>query len=71
MSQRNLMLIDGHDHAATTGRWLVVRNSATGETVAEVPAGAAADVELAVAAAKREFDTGDWPRMTASQRSRS
>jgi aminomuconate-semialdehyde/2-hydroxymuconate-6-semialdehyde dehydrogenase len=41
---------------------------ATGETIARVANGGAADVDGALAAARRAFDDGPWPRTTASQR---
>lgn len=70
MADQTRMLIDGRRVAATSGRWLPVRNPATGEVITEVPAGDATDVDLAVAAARQEFDHGDWSRMTAAQRAR-
>jgi phenylacetaldehyde dehydrogenase len=64
------MVIDGERRAAASGEWLTVLNPSTGEAIAEVPAGAAADVEAAVAVAKREFDSGAWPRLSAGARAR-
>ena len=43
-------------------------NPATEEVFAEVAAGGAADVNLAVCAARRAFDDGPWPQMSASER---
>jgi acyl-CoA reductase-like NAD-dependent aldehyde dehydrogenase len=43
---------------------------ATGAEIATVGAGAPADVDLAVAAARRAFDEGPWPRMTGAERAR-
>ncbi|WP_030571566.1 aldehyde dehydrogenase [Streptomyces aureocirculatus] len=40
----------------------------TGEVFARVPHAAAADVDRAVAAARRAFDEGPWPRMTLDER---
>jgi acyl-CoA reductase-like NAD-dependent aldehyde dehydrogenase len=63
------MLIDGKEHAAVSGELLPVLNPATGVQIAEVPAGAAEDVDLAVTAAKRAFE-GPWPRLNPKERAR-
>ncbi|MQM18468.1 hypothetical protein Taro_051460 [Colocasia esculenta] len=42
----------------------------TGEVIAHVAEGEAEDVNRAVAAARKAFDEGSWPRMTAYDRSR-
>lgn len=43
-------------------------NPATGEVAGKVPRGQAADVDRAVAAARRAFDDGEWPRMSYRDR---
>lgn len=43
-------------------------NPATGEIVARFATGTAADLDMAVAAARTAFDAGPWPQMTAQQR---
>jgi 5-carboxymethyl-2-hydroxymuconic-semialdehyde dehydrogenase len=43
-------------------------NPATNEPITTAPAGTAADVDVAVQAARRAFDEGPWPRMTAKER---
>ena len=43
-------------------------NPATNEVLADVASGGAADVDVAVQAARRAFDTGPWPKMTAAER---
>src|SRR5919106_6329375 len=43
---------------------------ATGTTLAEVPQAGPADVNAAVAAAKRSWDQGDWRRATPSERAK-
>ena len=50
-----------------TGRIEVV-NPATGAVWGSVPAGDAADVDAAMAAAREAFDSGPWPRMTPGER---
>lgn len=42
----------------------------SGERVAKVPAGGPGDIDRAVKAARKVFDTGPWPRMTGPQRER-
>ena len=54
------MLIDGEWVEATGGGWIEVRSPATGAVVGKVPRGTAADVDRAVAAARRSFDDGRW-----------
>ena len=70
MTDRELMIIDGQRVPAGNGRWLGVVNPATGQVIAEVPAGDADDVDRAVAAARRGFDEGEWPRMSAAARAK-
>jgi betaine-aldehyde dehydrogenase len=43
-------------------------NPATGSLVATFAQGSAAEVEMAVGAARAAFETGPWPRMTAQER---
>lgn len=45
-----------------------VHSPATGAYVGSVPRASAADVDAAVAAARRAFDTGEWPRMSVPER---
>jgi len=63
-----LMLIDGSWVAAQDGQAWNHSHPATGEDVASFPVAAAADVDLAVRAARRAFDEGPWPRARASER---
>src|ERR1700721_582226 len=44
---------------------------ATGEEVASFPVAGAADVDLAVRAARQAFDEGPWPRIRAGERGRT
>ena len=46
-------------------------NPATGEVLAEVSEGRAEDIDAAVTAARRAFDEGPWPRLSAGQRARA
>ncbi|MCC6646119.1 MAG: aldehyde dehydrogenase [Polyangiaceae bacterium] len=45
-----------------------VRSPATEELVGRVPDGTPADIDRAVAAARRAFDEGPWPRMSPGER---
>ena len=47
-----------------------VLDPATGERIASVGAGSAATVDEAVAAARRAFDEGPWPRMMPKERAK-
>ncbi len=61
------MFIDGDWAVAQTGETSEVINPATEEIIAEVPRGAEADVDRAVAGARRAFDT--WSMTTPAERS--
>jgi succinate-semialdehyde dehydrogenase / glutarate-semialdehyde dehydrogenase len=60
------MLIDGEWREGATGRTFVVRNPATGESIAEVPDGSLDDVRAAVEAAHRAFPA--WSHLPADGR---
>jgi betaine-aldehyde dehydrogenase/aminobutyraldehyde dehydrogenase len=60
------MFVAGEAVAAAGGETEAVLNPATGEEIAEVPNGSAADVEVAVAAAERAFD--GWAALTPGER---
>jgi phenylacetaldehyde dehydrogenase len=62
------MLIDGKMVGALSGKTFPVYNPATGTLIANVPEGDKADVDLAVAAARRAFDSGRWSAVSPSQR---
>ena len=64
------MLIDGKWVNAVSGKTFPTYNPATGEVLAQVAEGDKADVDLAVKAARKAFESGPWSRMTASQRGR-
>jgi len=60
--------IDGVFRPSVSGETFESLNPASNEVLALASAGEAADVDAAVAAARRTFDTGSWPRMKASER---
>ena len=64
------LLINGKWVPAKSGKTFDVYDPATDQVIAQVAEGDAADVELAVTAARAAFDTGPWSKMTASERGR-
>ncbi|KES04976.1 aldehyde dehydrogenase [Streptomyces toyocaensis] len=62
-------IIDGADHHGGGGTFAVV-SSRDGQVLADVADGGAAEVDLAVAAARRAFDDGPWPRFAPAERGR-
>jgi acyl-CoA reductase-like NAD-dependent aldehyde dehydrogenase len=62
------LFIDGRFVDAAKGGRFATVNPATGETLAEMSAGTAEDIDRAVAAAKRAFRSGVWSRMAPRQR---
>lgn len=66
--RRFAMFIDGRAHAGSSGADIVRESPAHGVSVSIYAAGAAADVDAAVAAARRAFDSGSWPRMGCAER---
>ena len=62
------LFIGGKWVEPSTADVIEVRSPATGEYVGKVPLAAAADVDAAVAAARKAFDEGPWPRMTPQER---
>jgi phenylacetaldehyde dehydrogenase len=70
-SRTRRMLIDGKWVEAASGKTLTTYDPATEEPLAEVPAGEKEDVDRAVRAARRAFESGPWRRMTPSERGRA
>jgi len=64
------MLIDGQWTAGAKGRTIERMSPAHGVVVSRYQSATAADAERAIAAARRAFDNGPWPRMTGAERSR-
>src|SRR5260221_437975 len=69
--RRAHMLIDGERVASADGRTFHTTNPATGELLAEVALAGVEDVNRAVAAARRAFDDGPWPRWSARRRAQA
>ena len=60
--------IGGHAVAAADGATFAMHNPATGQLLANVAACSAADVDLAVRAAREAFESGVWSRCAPSER---
>jgi len=61
-------LINGDWRDAVNGKTFDTINPATEQVITQVAEGDEADVQLAVEAARKAFDTGDWPKMDARDR---
>src|SRR5690349_1256628 len=62
------LFIDGGWREGVKGERRDVIDPATGTVVTTVAEGGAADIDAAVDAARRAFDHGPWPRMSARER---
>jgi gamma-glutamyl-gamma-aminobutyraldehyde dehydrogenase len=65
---RTEAFIDGAFVASATGARIATFNPATGTMLADVAACDDVDVDVAVAAARRAFESGEWSRMPPSER---
>ena len=64
------LFIDGQFVDAEGGQTTPILNPATGQKICDAPAASAADVDKAVRAARKAFDSGPWPGMSPSSRAR-
>jgi aldehyde dehydrogenase (NAD+) len=64
------MLIGGRWVNAVSGKTFETLNPATGEVICRVAEGDKADIDLAVKAARKAFESGPWARMSAADRGR-
>lgn len=62
------LYIDGQWTEACSGESFAVHDPATGRQIATVASGDAADIDAAVAAARRAFDNGSWSELTPALR---
>ena len=67
---RTQLFIDGAFRDAAGGGRYATENPATGQPLAEIARGGAADVDAAVAAARRAADDGRWSRLNPGDRKR-
>ena len=65
-ARRWQLLIDGEWVKAKSEQTFQTHNPATGELLAECAQADEVDIDRAVTAARRAFETGPWPAMTAS-----
>ena len=62
LAKKHHVLIDGKWVEAKSGKTFEVEDPATQEIIAHVPAGDKADIDAAVAAARKAFETRPWTR---------
>ncbi|CCB67169.1 MULTISPECIES: aldehyde dehydrogenase [unclassified Hyphomicrobium] len=65
---RNKAFIDGQFVPARSGKTFASVNPATGEILAEISSCDHEDIDLAVAAARRSFESGEWSRADPAHR---
>ena len=68
LARTHALLIDGAWVPAASGRTFEVRDPSSDRVIAHCAEGDAADVDRAVAAARRAFDDGEWARATPVDR---
>src|SRR5437868_1523175 len=64
------LFIGGKWLDSVSGKTFATTNPATGETICQVAEGDKADIDLAVKAARKAFESGPWPKTNASERGR-
>src|SRR5262245_38563281 len=62
------ILIDGKWCDSQSGKTFATYNPATEDKIADVAEGDAGDIDRAAKAARRAFESGDWPKMDARDR---
>ncbi len=62
------MYMDGEGHDPASGNYIETANPFTGKSWGLVPRGNGDDVDVAVGAAKQAFESGEWPKLTATAR---
>ncbi|KAL6497460.1 Aldehyde dehydrogenase 2 member B4, mitochondrial [Orobanche gracilis] len=65
------LLINGQFVDSTSGKTFPTLDPRTGQIIAHVAEGDAEDINRAVSAARKAFDEGPWPKMSAYERSRT
>jgi gamma-glutamyl-gamma-aminobutyraldehyde dehydrogenase len=69
-AMRTKAFINGEFRDAESGETFVTENPATGQPLANIAAGDAADIDAAVQAARRAFDEGRWSKRAPAERKR-
>jgi phenylacetaldehyde dehydrogenase len=70
LSKPRKMLIDGMWVEAASGKTFDTYDPATGKVLARIAEGDSEDVDRAVKAARRAFESGPWPNISPSERAR-
>src|SRR6516164_3619998 len=70
LAGKHQLLIDGKSRDATSGKRFDVVDPATGQAVAAVAEADAADVDEAVRAARKAFESGPWSKTSPQDRSK-
>ncbi len=70
MTSYDQLLIGGEWVAPAGNQRIEVRSPATLEVIGSVPEGVEADIDAAVAAARRAFDSGPWPTTPPTERAK-
>ena len=70
LGKERKLFIDGKWVPAKSGKSFAVEDPATQDTIAHVPAGDKEDIDLAVRAARRAFESGPWAHFSPAERSR-
>jgi phenylacetaldehyde dehydrogenase len=70
IKRANKLLIDGQWVPSASGKTFPTYNPATGEVITRCAEGDKEDINRAVAAARKAFESGPWPNMTAAERGR-
>jgi phenylacetaldehyde dehydrogenase len=70
LNQPRRMLIDGKWVESVSGKTFKTFDPSTGDVLATVAEGDRQDIDLAVKAARKAFESGPWPAMTPSERGR-
>jgi phenylacetaldehyde dehydrogenase len=68
IARRHKLLIDGHWVDAKSGKTFAVFDPSNGQQIAQVAEGGAADIDLAVKAARRAFEDGPWSKLKPTER---
>ena len=70
LAGKHQLLIDGKSRDATSGKRFDVVDPATGQAIAAVAQADKADVDEAVKAARRAFESGPWSKTSPQDRSK-
>jgi phenylacetaldehyde dehydrogenase len=70
LQKRHQLLIDGKYVDAQSGQRSDIIDPGTEQVIASVADGGVADLDLAVAAARKAFETGPWQKTTPAERTR-